>query len=405
MDRPNDRGFSLPQRHGLAANSAFESETTVTSPPVHPARQIGFDDLLAGLKKAQEMRLVHEHGGPEGLRLYVYTSRCVYDGAWDFFTTMARGLILDPAAKRVIATPFPKFFNAGERGQPIPALPFETFEKLDGSLIIIFHHMGRWMAATKGAFQSEQAKWAQIRLDEADLSGLIPGTTYLAEATYPENRIVVRYDEPALVLLAAYAEDGIEQSYDAIRETAERPGWRVAERHAFVSVTDLLTHASELPRTREGFVMRFSDGLRLKVKGSEYRRIHALISGVTPLALWEAMAAGDNLEAIRRELPEEVWDDFDQIITLLSQSADSIVERVATLARGLEGMSNKDLGLTLANIDPALRPYIFTYRKRPESLLEGPTRQTLFRAIRPLGNVLPGYVPSFAMSRVMEESV
>jgi hypothetical protein len=32
------------------------------------------------------------------------------------------------------------------------------------------------------------------------------------------------------------------------------------------------------------------------------------------------------------------------------------------------------------------------------------TRQTLFRAVRPTGNVLPGYVPSFAMNRVMDEA-
>jgi RNA ligase len=376
----------------------------VTSPLVHPARQFGFDELLAGLNEARDNRLIHEHRGPDGLRLYVYTSRCVFETAWDDFTTMARGLILDPAARRVVATPFPKFFNVGEGGQPIPDLPFETFEKLDGSLIIIFHHTGRWLAATKGAFESDQAKWAQARLDIADLSGLVPGTTYLAEATYPENRIVVRYEEPALVLLAAYAENGMELDFDTVRETAERPGWRVAERHAFTSVAELVGHASELPRTREGFVMRFSNGLRLKVKGSEYRRIHALISGVTPLALWEAIAAGDDPQSIRRELPEEFWDDFDRIVGLIQGAASGIVDRVATLARGLVGVSDKDLGLTLASIDPELRPYIFSYRKRPESLLEGRTRQTLFRAIRPTGNILPGYVPSFAMNRLMDDA-
>ncbi len=373
--------------------------------PVHPARQLGFDDLLAGLKEAQSNRLIHEHHGPGGLRLYVYTSRCVYDTAWDAFTTTARGLILDLAARRVVATPFPKFFNAGEGGHAIPDLPFETFEKLDGSLIIIFHHAGQWLTATKGAFESDQAKWARARLDGADLSSLVPGTTYLAEATYPENRIVVHYDEPALVLLAAYAEDGVELDFDAIQETAARLGWRAAERHAFGSVAELMAHASELPRTREGFVMRFVSGLRLKVKGSEYRRIHALIAGVTPLALWEAIAAGDDVESIRRELPEEFWDDFDRIVSLIQGSANGIVDRVAALASGLSNVSDKDLGLSLGRIDPELRPYIFSYRKRAESLLEGRTRQTLFRSIRPTGNILPGYVPSFAMNRVMDDAI
>jgi RNA ligase len=359
---------------------------------------------MAGLTEGRAKRLIHEQPGPDGLRLYVYTSRCVYETAWDFFTTAARGLILDTVSRRVVATPFPKFFNLGEHAQAIPDLPFETFEKLDGSLIIIFHHAGRWRAATKGAFDSNQAKWAQARLDEADLCSLVPGTTYLAEATYPENRIVVRYDEPALVLLAAYGEDGMELDFDTVREAAGPPGWRVAERHGFASIAELLHRAASLPRTREGFVMRFDNGLRLKVKGSEYRRIHAAISGVTPLALWEAIAAGDDMQTIRRDLPEEFWDDFDRIVGLIQRAASGIVDRVATLARGLDGLSDRDLGLRLASIDSELRPYIFAYRKRPESLLEGRTRQTLFRAVRPIGNVLPGYVPSFAMSRAMDEA-
>ena len=381
-----------------------QSETALTTRPLHPARRFDFADLQAGLKDAHANRLVYERPGPHGLLLYVYSERCIYDAAWDDITTTARGLILDPTARRVVATPFPKFFNAGERGQPIPDLPFEAFEKLDGSLIIIFYHAGGWLAATKGAFESDQAKWAQARLAAADLSALVPGTTYLAEATYPENRIVIRYDEAALVLLAAYAEDGSELEFAALHETAGRLGWSVAERHAFTSVSDLFSHAATLPRTREGFVMRFADGLRLKVKGGEYRRIHALISRVTPLALWEALAAGDDMESIRRELPEEFWDDFDQIVRLLQGSVEGTVRRVEDLARGLESVSDKDLGLQLASIERDLRPYIFTYRKRPESLLEGRTRQTLFRTVRPTGNILPGYVPSFAMNRVIDEA-
>ena len=66
--------------------------------------------------------------------LYCYTSKCVYDEAWTDITVLARGLILDLADRRIVATPFPKFFNIGEGGRTIPDLPFETFEKLDGSL-------------------------------------------------------------------------------------------------------------------------------------------------------------------------------------------------------------------------------------------------------------------------------
>lgn len=364
---------------------------------------MSYQDLAARLKAARDLRLVYERRSPDGLLLYVYTERCVYDGAWDETTVLARGLILDPASGRVVATPFPKFFNVGERGETLPDLPFETTEKLDGSLVIIFHHSGRWRTATKGAFDSSQAVWAQERLDRLDLSALTPGTTYLAEAVYPENRIVVHYREAALVMLAAYAETGEELSLQALAETAAKLGWRLAGRYDFSSVSDLLSRAKSLPRTEEGFVIRFADGHRVKVKGDEYRRIHALISRVTPLAMWELMAAGDDLEAIRRELPEEFRGDFDQIVDLLEAAKTKLVGGVAELAARVADLSDKEVGLRLGTFEAALRPFVFPYRKSGGDLLSGRTREVLFRAIRPTANVLAGYHPSYAMNRVVDE--
>jgi RNA ligase len=94
-----------------------------------------FAGLRYGLRAAHAARLVYQRPGPDGLLLYAYSERCVFEDAWTPHRMAARGLILDPAARRIVATPFPKFFNAGERGGAIPDLPFEAFDKLDGSLI------------------------------------------------------------------------------------------------------------------------------------------------------------------------------------------------------------------------------------------------------------------------------
>lgn len=373
------------------------------SEPVHPARTMPYDALLAGLERACALGFVHRRvNDAGGLHLFIYTPRCVYEDGWDEFSLMARGLILDPAAKQVVATPLPKFFNVGERRGEVPELPFEAFEKLDGSLIIVFHHGGGWRAATKGSFRSDQAAWAQARLDAADLSPLRPGATYLFEAVYPENRIVVRYDDPALVMLAAYAEDGRELAYDDVLAICAALGWRAARRYAYAGIPDLVRQAATLPRNDEGFVVRFSDGLRLKLKGAEYRRIHALISRCTPLALWEAMVAGDNLEAIRRDLPEEFWTDFDSIATLLQAQVTAIEARVAEVAASVAHLSDKELGLTLGGLPGDARPYLFGFRK--SGAVQGRAREALLRAIRPVANVLPGYTPSYAMGRLLDEA-
>ncbi|WP_245449663.1 T4 RnlA family RNA ligase [Rhizobium leguminosarum] len=371
--------------------------------PIHPARQIPFPDLIAGLKRAQGLGHVHRRpNATNTLQLYIYTPRCVYEDGWDQFSLIARGLIVDEGAGRVVATPFPKFFNVGERHGEVPDLPFEAFEKLDGSLIIVFNDAGRWHAATKGAFDSEQALWAQARLDAHDLSGLSPDTTYLFEAVYPENRIVVRYAEPAMVMLAAYHASGLEVTYDEVRTTSQALGWRAAERHEFGNMADMMLHTATLPRNNEGFVVRFTDGLRLKLKGSEYRRIHALISRCTPLALWEAMAAGDDMAAIRRDLPEEFWSDFDNIVLLLTKEYAAMERKVAELAASVAHLSDKELGLTLNSLPADVGPYVFGLRKA--GAIVGKSRDALMRSIRPTGNVLPGYQPSYAMGRVIDEA-
>jgi RNA ligase len=372
---------------------------------IHPARSRPFRELREALEEARSRRLVSALPGPDGLCIYCYTNICVFDQQWTETTISARGLVLDLDEQRVAATPFPKFFNLGERGQPIPELPFEATEKLDGSLIILFHHRGAWRTATKGAFASAQALWARQWLAGRDLSPLRPGTTYLAEAIYPENRIVVKYQAADLVLLAAYDEGGVEAPYRELCDLAERLGWRIAGRHHFASLRDLVAHASALPATAEGFVLRFEDGLRLKVKGDEYRRIHALISRVTPLAIWEAMAAGDDLVSIRRQLPEEFWGDFDRIVTLLEARVAALVEEVDAAAQAAAALSDKEVGLRLHTLPDRVRPFIFAQRKTPGGLLAGKPRQAVFRALRPTANQLAGYVPSYAINRVIDDAL
>lgn len=371
---------------------------------IHPAHTIAFGDLFAQLQAARAQRLVVERDGPDGLKLYRYSENCVYEGAWTLPTIAARGLILHPATAIIVATPFPKFFNLGERGTVAPDLPFVIAEKLDGSLIIIYHHQGRWRASTKGSFDSDQALWAQARLAALDLSQLTPGTTYLAEAVYPENRIVIRYDVPALVMLAAYSAQGVELEAAVLADVCAKLGLRMAQTSEFASMAALVDHARALPRSQEGYVIRFSNSLRLKLKGDEYKRVHALIAGVTPLGIWELMHKGDDTQSIRRELPEELWGDFDQIVSLLSEALARLLARVAQAAGAVEGQSDKEVGLHLASFEAQTRSFIFPWRKSGGKLLEGRNRQAVFFAIRPDANSLPGYKPSFAMHRAMAEA-
>lgn len=370
---------------------------------IHPARQMPFDELYDGLQAAVRDGYVSSLT-EDALTIYSYNQRCVYEKAWTPITLIARGLILDRIERRIVATPFPKFFNVGEHEHvKIPDLPFETLEKLDGSLIILFWHGGQWRTATKGSFWSDQAFWAKVWLDKQDTSLLDPGTTYLCEAIYPQNRIVVRYEFSGLVLLSAYDNAGSELSYLEISTLASRLGWRMAKRFDYSRISDLLAKCKNLPAMSEGFVIWFQNGFRLKVKGEEYCRIHQMVSRVTPLAVWESMASEDDMGAIRKDLPEEFWSDFDRIVELIQQMVVGIVSLISNTASEVADLTDKQLGLCLNELPEISRRFIFAYRKSGGNLLTGRNREAIFRAIRPTRNELAGYEPSLAMNRIHDD--
>lgn len=235
------------------------------------------------------------------LSIYTYTRAAQYDRAWTTVTTRCRGLVVDDTTGHVVTWPFPKFFNTGEHdlglpyAPPLPNEPFDVYDKVDGSLGIVFHYAGAWRVASKGSFTSDQARWAQARLAARDTALLIPGVTYLTEIVYPENRIVVDYgDRRDLVLLGAYDGAGRE-----IRLHYAAPDWQpvgsVVRTWPAMPLDQLLklTAANTTPdgqavsgTAAEGFVLRYNNGLRVKAKHAEYVRLHKTLTGISERDVW-----------------------------------------------------------------------------------------------------------------------
>ncbi|MDB5290225.1 MAG: ligase [Phycisphaerales bacterium] len=377
----------------------------------HPARRIPFDDLRAGLLQGVTRKTINV-SREGGLELYGYSSFCQFEQQWDLFSLIARGLILDVSTKRVVATPFPKFFNFNEGGVALPRESFEVTEKLDGSLGILFNHAGRWRVSTRGQLDSEQGQWATQHLHQnVATDHLVAGSTYLVEIVYPENRIVIPYDFSGLVLLGAYDPEGHELPRHALENVAASARLRIAKRFASGSFDELLDLARKLTRDEEGFVVRFAGGLRVKLKGEAYCRVHRLICHCTPLALWEAMTGGEDLDAMRRELPEEMRMDFDAIRTILATQLDDLVAQVRTAYVVHDGKSDKELGMLVqdprSGLSEAQRKFLFACRKQDflnAVRQPGEWRQKAFRLIRPDGNKLAGYASSNVMTRFQEEN-
>ena len=130
--------------------------------------------------------LVHRHPTQE-LYIHNYTAKVQYEGAWNEITLSCRGLILD-AAYNVVARPFAKFFNLGEQTQDIPDSTFEVYEKMDGSLGILYWIDEQPYIATRGSFTSIQAEKANELL-HGKYSGNIP-LLDKTRVSFPLNRSI-----------------------------------------------------------------------------------------------------------------------------------------------------------------------------------------------------------------------
>jgi RNA ligase len=230
--------------------------------------------------------------------IYNYSAKAQYDfGAdtWPDPLRDARGLVLD-ATGDIVGRGFRKFFNLSQLHK-LPDGEPQFWEKVDGSLILVFGYAGERVCATRGSFESEQAIWAEehVRAIQPDF---VPasGHTFLFEAIYPANRIVVDYgDTQELVFLA-------EMKNDEGVVVAGKSGAMPFRKAAFHGYHD----AQSLPaREGEGFVLYWPDGTMAKVKLEEYTAVHRMLFGTSTRSVWESLRAGKDPAKEADRLPEK----------------------------------------------------------------------------------------------------
>ncbi len=211
---------------------------------------------------------------------YVYTQSDSFDHP---VRAECRGLKFHTDG-RILARPFQKFFNLGEK-QTMDQLPWDAghivLDKLDGSMIhpAIVHKQIRLMTRagiTDVALKAEERfsayiNYGQFCHDMLKHEGLTP----IFEFTAPDNRIVIRYDQSALTLI------GLRDTIDGMHMP-----WRIVERYAnsydvpVVGGHDMIRDASHFEqwvrgfKDKEGVVVRFENGHMVKIKAEDYLRKH-----------------------------------------------------------------------------------------------------------------------------------
>jgi RNA ligase len=308
------------------------------------------------------------------LSIYTYSRTCQYDNIWDSVTTVCRGLILDNEGN-VIAKPFPKFKNL-EHHKPneIPNEPFEVFDKMDGLLGIAFYYKGDWIMATKGSFISEPAVRGTQMLKNLSIlrnyptTGLRENWTYLFEIISDENRIVCRYNFEGLVLLGAYDRETLEEiDYDTlVKSVSLYPDVKVVRKYEnYRNISDI---KSFILQNSEGFVVRFKNGFRVKIKSDEYLRLHRILTNFSTTDIWEILSNGGDIHQYLDNVPDEFDEWVKNVVNELKYGYFQISERAGKLHDHFRyGKYNdvdpeptkKEFAEFVMKQEPYLRPILF----------------------------------------------
>mgnify|MGYP003346095266 CR=1 FL=1 len=119
-----------------------------------------------------------------------------------------------------------------------------------------------------------------------------------------KNRIVVDYgDYEGLILLGAFdTESGVEVPYEELKKLE---GFESAKKYD--GIKDFNVLKSMVKDNEEGFVVRFSNGDRMKIKGEEYLRLHKIMTNVSTTSIWEILSTNGSVDEILKDVPDEFF--------------------------------------------------------------------------------------------------
>jgi len=201
-----------------------------------------------------------------------------------------RGLILSLPDYRVLCRSFDRFWNYGEDPDTdeFDITRAEVTEKLDGSLINVYHDGDKWCAATRRmAFAEGETHLNKKTFSELVSEAIKEGLdvvfncalkakehyTYIFELVSPESRVVKPYTETEIYLLAVRDRESGE--YDWKEYNRLDYAFKYPRKYYFNSFDEALKSMNDLHALDEGYVCRIADpklrmDWRLKVKNPSY---------------------------------------------------------------------------------------------------------------------------------------
>jgi len=283
------------------------------------------------------------------LTIYKYTRQAQYEKRFDGVLDKFRGLVLDDNYRPVNNT-IPKFFNYQELGikashdTPNSKSIAGIYEKYDGSIINVFKFQDKIIITSMQSFESDMVKVAEDLLpnyiNDELIAWLDAGWTFVFEVIYPENRIVVNYgDNTTLVLLAVRNVDGTEEF------NLRKFSWMNIARKVHMPWEQLFEEITKPYCNKEGYVVVFGDGSRVKFKYNEYFELHAAFSDYSKKRLIELAIEKKTIN------PKDLIADFpDELYALAEKDLNDITELFIAIYGSVGIMKDKCHGMSIKEI-------------------------------------------------------
>jgi len=219
--------------------------------------------------------------------------------------------------------------------------------------------MKRWMQSVK-ANELLTTKYAAAKAQ------MQPTITYLFEIIYPQNRIVLDYGtEEILVLL------GMVETATGKELPLADIGFPIVKKYD--GLNDLHQLKALAFDNKEGFVVKFTNNFRLKVKFEEYVRIHRIMTQVSSVTIWENLMANASFNEILECVPDE----FYQWVEITKAKLEKDYDTIETIAKN-------DYKELTTRKETALYFQTCQYPKILFSMLDGKDySETIWRYVRP----------------------
>jgi len=272
-----------------------------------------------------------------GYIMFVYKKRA---NAGIDIVKECRGIILDETDNyKPVCVPFFKFENYSEPyADEIDWNTARVLEKIDGSLIKVWHNKGVWRISTNKSISAESAKtnynentfyqlfqkaWIDTgkKFDE-----LNPDFTYMFELISPQSRVVVPHKDTKLYHIGT-------RDIKTLQELNLDIGIEKPKEYNFTSIEACLDAAKNLDKYQEGFVVVDGAWRRVKVKSPQYVAMHHLVNDIsTEKRCLDIILAGEETELIAY---------FPEYAGMLNEVRERVESFIAYNEQELEKVRNK----------------------------------------------------------------